>query len=109
VVVLGLNLSPGQSVNLSLPMAARKRSWYVRSALAGSASAAVALRASSVALKAAGSWRTLRLDGTAEDPTLPAVEGVLEAAEAAMLLEPQSYAFTVLSGLAPGACGAKES
>lgn len=106
VVILGLNLSPSQTVNLALPGAGSRRSWYVRSALAGNASAAAALRSSSVALMAAGgSWEMLQLEGTMADPKLPALDGVAEAAGVAMVLEPQSYAFTVLSGLAPGACG----
>jgi heparanase 1 len=121
VVILGLNFSPTQTVNLTLPVRAgvgagaagsSRRAWYVRSALAGSgASAAEALRAPSVALRSAAAagdddaWTTLRLEGTLSEPTLPSLDGVTESAEAPLVLQPQSYAFVLLSGLAPQACG----
>lgn len=118
VVILGLNFSPTQAVNLTLPVragvgagaAGSRRAWYVRSAMAGSgALAAEALRAPSVALRSAAAgddevWTTLRLEGTLSEPTLPSLDGVTESAGAPLVLQPQSYAFVLLSGLAPQAC-----
>lgn len=106
VVLVVLNFSPSQRANLTLlaPRHTHRRSWYVRSGLAGSALPAVAVRASHVELKGmrtrgngTASWDVLRLG---PGDALPEMAGVSENADQALVLEPQSYAFTVLDGLA---------
>lgn len=116
IVVLALNFSPTQAVNISIPqlaitssrkqVTAQRRVWYIRSALAGTGvSAAKELRASSVALKTPnGSWEVLRLAEGQSAPSLPSLEGVREDAQSSFTLQSQSYAFAVLDGLAPQAC-----
>lgn len=118
VVIIALNFSPTAIVNVSLPqsslttsagppVATQRRVWYVRSALAGyGVPAGQALLASSVALKTGnGSWDVLRLHGDgSSSPSLPLLQGVTENRHAFLSLQPQSYAFAVLEGLAPQAC-----